>query len=158
MKRSTQSSNKRKRRKTHSRSSATNLEDLPDDFVAASDGNYLPDDRTFTKEIVIDAFPSRFSGHGQYKYAHGNEGPESPEIKNIVNRSNALNSINRLSAAPSLAVASLHGISLLLSSVSLVSKRLERFLLFYLCNVLIDADFFGVSRGHELGCTVRPHL
>ena len=145
---------KRRIGKTHNLSSSTNLEDLPDDvflkifdFVTASDGNYLPDDKIFTEDAVIPTFPNLFTGQWR---EHGVSRPV--EIQNIVDRSNALHLIKKISATPSSPVASLISISSLLCSAPLVSKRFKRSILFYLNNVLIDADFFGVSRGHELGC------
>ena len=49
----------------------------------------------------------------------------------------------------------------MLRSLSTASKRMNGFCTYFLQNVLVDADFFGVPRGKELGCIlwmVRRHL
>mmetsp|Transcript_5424 Transcript_5424/g.15341 ORF Transcript_5424/g.15341 Transcript_5424/m.15341 type:complete len:491 (-) Transcript_5424:7-1479(-) len=127
------------------RSSVTNLQDMPDDlitkivdFVAASDGNYLYSAKEITENDVRLPFSRAYYEDG--------------EIERIIELENTRWNLKKISSQPSVPVASLQGITLMLRSLSTVSKRINGFCTHFLKSVLVDADFFGVPRGRELGC------
>lgn len=132
------------------------LQDTPHDvlarifeFIAVSDGNYLHSNKKYTEEDVKLAHSYLFEGW--WRDSQSDEAAKD-HINKIIDRSNVRYSMKKLSSPPSSPVASLNGIAALFRSLSLVSKRINQFCTFFLTNVLIDADFFGVSKGHELGC------
>lgn len=155
---STNNEMKAKNGKVLNQSLVTNLQQMPDDmltkivhFLTASDGNYLYSDRTFTEDDVKDSYSYLFEDW--YRSREGEESV-SDSINRIINLSNVRYSTKKLSSPPSVPVASLGGLALLLRSASRVSKRFNRFCDCFLTEILIDADFFGISFGHELGCTL----
>ena len=139
---------KRKGGKASIKSSVTSFEDMPDemllriaDFLTASDGTYLFNGRKLI-ESDIDWDRHKFLGQSV---------PEH-EREKFIDLARVRYSLKKLSAPAPFPVASLRGVAILLRSLAFTSKRMCEFAAFFIENVLIDADLFGVPVHHGLGC------